>query len=53
MSTLERALEIAIEAHKGQKDKSGADYILHVIRVMQKGETEIAKILNLLNDVFF
>ena len=51
MSTLEKALEIAINAHKGQKDKSGADYILHPIRVMQRGETEIEKICGLLHDV--
>ncbi len=51
MSTLEKALEIALSAHKGQKDKAGADYILHPIRVMQKGETEIEKICGLLHDV--
>jgi (p)ppGpp synthase/HD superfamily hydrolase len=51
MATLEKALEIAINAHKGQKDKSGADYILHPIRVMQRGETEIEKICGLLHDV--
>ncbi|MBP7508174.1 MAG: hypothetical protein KA807_10155 [Prolixibacteraceae bacterium] len=51
MSTLEKALEIAINAHKGQKDKSGADYILHPIRVMQRGDTESEKICGLLHDV--
>lgn len=51
MTTLEKALEIAINAHKGQKDKSGADYISHAIRVMQRGETEIEKICGLLHDV--
>jgi (p)ppGpp synthase/HD superfamily hydrolase len=51
MATIERALEIAITAHKGQKDKSGADYIFHAIRVMQKGETEIEKICGVLQDV--
>jgi (p)ppGpp synthase/HD superfamily hydrolase len=51
MSTLEKALEIAFVAHKGQKDKSGADYILHPIRVMQRGKTEIEKICGLLHDV--
>jgi len=33
MSTLERAIEIAKEAHAGQTDKAGADYILHPMRV--------------------
>ncbi len=51
MATLEKAFEIALAAHKGQKDKAGADYILHPIRVMQRGETEIEKICGLLHDV--
>jgi (p)ppGpp synthase/HD superfamily hydrolase len=51
MATLERAMEIALSAHKGQKDKSGADYILHVMRVMHKGETEMEKICGILHDV--
>ncbi len=51
MATLEKALAIAINAHKGQKDKAGADYILHPIRVMHKGETEIEKICGILHDV--
>jgi len=51
MSTLTEAIEIAISAHKGQKDKSGADYILHPLRVMERGETEIEKICGVLHDV--
>lgn len=51
MSTLEKALEIAFVAHTGQKEKSGADYILHPIRVMERGETEIEKICGVLHDV--
>jgi len=35
MSTLEKAIEIATFAHKGQKDKSGAEYISHPLRVME------------------
>jgi (p)ppGpp synthase/HD superfamily hydrolase len=34
MSTLERALAIACDAHKGQVDKAGEPYILHVLRVV-------------------
>lgn len=51
MSTLAKAIEIAISAHKGQKDKSGADYILHPLRVMERGKTEVEKICGVLHDV--
>lgn len=51
MSTLERAIEIAYLAHEGQKDKSGADYIHHPLRVMERGKTEIEKICGVLHDV--
>ena len=32
MSTLERAIEIATEAHRGQFDKAGNNYIGHPLR---------------------
>lgn len=51
MSTLERAIEIATEAHKGQLDKSGKDYIEHPLRVMEMGKTEDEKIVGVLHDV--
>ena len=51
MSTIERAIEIALLAHKGQKDKSGVEYILHPLRVMERGKTEIEKICGVLHDV--
>lgn len=51
MSTLARAIEIAASAHKGQKDKSGAEYILHPLRVMERGKTEVEKICGVLHDV--
>ncbi|GHT11205.1 hypothetical protein AGMMS50239_05890 [Bacteroidia bacterium] len=51
MSTLARAIEIAVNAHKGQKDKSGADYILHPLRVMQRGKTKTEKICGVLHDI--
>ena len=34
MSTLERAIVIAAEAHAGITDKAGAPYILHPLRMM-------------------
>ncbi len=51
MSTLERALEIAIQAHRGQVDKGGQPYILHPIRVMLRVSSMDAKIAALLHDV--
>lgn len=51
MSTLERAIEIARQAHAGQVDKGGADYIGHPLRVMERGENEEQKIVGVLHDV--
>lgn len=47
---LERALEIATKAHKGQVDKSGAAYIFHPIRMAELCTTEEEKIVALLHD---
>ena len=51
MSTLERAIQIATEAHMGQLDKAGRDYIGHPLRVMEMGRTEEEKIVGVLHDV--
>jgi (p)ppGpp synthase/HD superfamily hydrolase len=51
MSTLEKAIQIATNAHKGQTDKSGTDYILHPLRVMERGKTDVEKICGVLHDV--
>ena len=51
MSTLERAIEIATEAHRGQLDKAGKDYICHPMRVMEAGRTTEEKIVGVLHDV--
>lgn len=51
MSTLARAIEIATEAHKGQVDKAGNEYIGHPLRVMEMGNTEEEKIVGVLHDV--
>ena len=51
MSTLERAIEIATQAHQGQFDKAGRDYICHPLRVMEMGKTEDEKIVGVLHDV--
>jgi (p)ppGpp synthase/HD superfamily hydrolase len=51
MSTIEKALEIALKAHWHQKDKAGNSYILHPLRVMQKGKTTNEQIVGILHDV--
>ena len=51
MSTLPKAIEIATQAHAGQVDKSGKDYIGHPLRVMEMGKTEEEKIVGVLHDV--
>lgn len=51
MSTLERAIAIAAQAHAGQTDKAGAPYILHPLRMMLTLETEAERIVAVLHDV--
>ena len=48
---LERAIQIAVEAHAGVKDKGGKAYILHPISVMMRCETDEEKIVAILHDV--
>jgi len=50
-SDLEKALAIALKAHKGQVDKSGQPYILHPIRMMIQLQETKAKVVALLHDV--
>ena len=51
MTTVARAIEIAVAAHAGQTDKVGAPYILHPLRVMQSLTTEEARIVGVLHVV--
>jgi|TARA_B100000315_G_scaffold30288_1_gene25711 (p)ppGpp synthase/HD superfamily hydrolase len=51
MSTLQRAIEIAVEAHKGQMDKAGMPYILHPLRLMFQMKTDNEKMAAVLHDV--
>jgi len=51
MSTLERAVVIAAEAHAGQTDKAGAPYILHPLRIMLQMDNTEACIVAVLHDV--
>jgi len=51
MSAVERALELATRRHAGQRDKAGQPYLLHLLRVMQQVEGDIAKQAAVLHDV--
>ena len=51
MSTLERAIAIAAEAHAGQCDKGGQPYILHPLRVTLGMKTDTTRIVAVLHDV--
>lgn len=51
MSTLSRAIEIAVTAHAGQSDKAGAPYILHPLRVMLSLDGDDDRIVGVLHDV--
>lgn len=51
MSTLERAIAIAAEAHAGQVDRAGEPYILHPLRVMFGVHSEQERIVAVLHDV--
>ncbi|MCY1075055.1 GTP pyrophosphokinase [Archangium lansingense] len=51
MPTLEDAIALAVEAHRGQRDKAGQTYILHPLRVMMRLETETERMVAILHDV--
>jgi len=51
MPTLEDAIALAVEAHRGQRDKAGQAYILHPLRVMMRLETEAERMAAILHDV--
>lgn len=45
-----KAVELAAIVHSGQKDKGGAPYILHPLRVMAAMECEQTRIIAVLHD---
>ena len=51
MSTLERAIEIAVKAHAGQIDKAGEPYILHPLRLMFAVNGMYTRMVAVLHDV--
>ena len=50
MTLLERAIQIAVNAHAGQPGKDGFPYILHPLRLMMKVSTNDEKIVAVLHD---
>jgi len=51
MSTLERAIAIAAQAHAGQVDKAGQPYILHPLQVMLRMQSTPERMAAVLHDV--
>jgi (p)ppGpp synthase/HD superfamily hydrolase len=51
MSMLERAIEIALKAHRAQVDKAGEPYILHPLRVMLRLNSSEERQVGILHDV--
>jgi len=48
---LQKAIEMAEEAHKGQTDRAGKPYIGHITRVMQAGKTIEQRMTGILHDI--
>jgi (p)ppGpp synthase/HD superfamily hydrolase len=51
MADLEEAIGIAVQAHRGQKNRAGAPYILHPLRMMFRVQTEAQRMAAVLHDV--
>jgi len=51
MTDLNRAIEVAVDAHLSQYDKNGEPYILHPLRVMLAQDDEVSRIVAVLHDV--
>ncbi len=49
--TLEDAIALAVEAHRGQRDKAGQVYVLHPLRLMLRLDTELERMTAVLHDV--
>ena len=51
LELLEKAIAIAVEAHRGKKDRYGSPYILHPLRVMGRLNSPMEKAVGILHDV--
>ncbi len=50
-SNIENSIDLALRAHNGLKDKAGAPYILHPLRVMLSMDTDTERQVAVLHDV--
>ncbi len=48
---LQKTIEMATEAHKGQTDRASKPYIGHITRVMQAGKTTEERMAGILHDI--
>ncbi len=51
MANLQRAIEIAVEAHAEQSSRDGLPYVLHPLRMMLQMHTDAERIVAVLHDV--
>ena len=51
VNLLQKAIDIAINAHSGQTDKYSQPYALHIMRVMLAGKTLNEQIVGILHDL--
>ncbi len=51
MNSIEKAISIALQAHKGQIQRNGEPYILHPLYVMQQVKGEVKRTAAILHDV--
>ncbi|HSM56658.1 MAG TPA: HD domain-containing protein [Candidatus Sulfomarinibacteraceae bacterium] len=51
MSLLEKAISLALRAHRGQVDRCGQPYILHPLHLMLQMDTDAERMAAVLHDV--
>lgn len=51
MPSLDDAISLALQAHRGKKDKAGGPYIFHPLRIMLRMETDTERNVAVLHDV--
>lgn len=50
-ATLEDAIALAVETHRGQVEKAGQPYCLHLLRVMFRLHSELERMAGVLHDL--